>query len=250
MQPPLRIQYYPRWCQPLEPDAVYQEIFSQYQELKPYIREPFGMIQETLSNQGEILLEGAQGALLDNNWGTYPFCTASITLSGGACAGLGIAPRWIQRVVGVAKAYTTRVGAGPMPSELLDQTGELLQKAGAEYGTVTGRARRCGWFDSELVRFTCQLNGCTEIAFTKLDVLDGLDRIKICVGYRLPGEVERLRHYWELDAEQLEKCEPVAIDLPGWQQPTTVRLMLPDAAQAYVSKVKELVSVPVRYVPA
>jgi len=237
--------------EPLEFEQVFHDTLAQYARLKAFVREPFGMVQETLARGGDLLLEGAQGALLDNNWGTYPYCTASITLAGGACAGLGIAPQRISRVVGVAKAYTTRVGAGPMPSELLDQTGEKIQQAGREFGTVTGRPRRCGWFDAALVRFTCQLNGVTELALTKLDVLDELPSIKLCLSYRLPGAGERLWHYWELDAEQLAACQPVYTEMEGWGQRTTsVREFqsLPVQAQAYVRKVEELVSTPVRYV--
>jgi len=236
---------------PLDFQAVYDETMSQYSRLKPTIRESYGLIQDALEREGEILLEGAQGALLDNNWGTYPYCTASITLAGGACAGLGIAPQWIRRVVGVAKAYTTRVGAGPMPSELFDEVGEKLQKAGQEFGTVTGRARRCGWFDAEIVRFTAQLNGASELALTKLDVLDGLERIRICLGYHQPGDETRLWHYWELDAEQLGRCAPVYMEMEGWLQPTTaIRQFkdLPAQAQAYVRKVEELVGVRVGYI--
>lgn len=237
--------------EPLAFDTVYAETYARYSRLRPYIREPFGLVQEMLADGREVLLEGAQGALLDNNWGTYPYCTASITLAGGACAGLGIAPHAIQHVVGVAKAYTTRVGAGPMPTELFDATGEKLQQAGQEFGTVTGRARRCGWFDAELVRFTCQLNGVTDLALTKLDVLDDLPRLKICTGYRMDEAGDRLWHYWELDAEQLALCQPVYLELDGWQQPTSnVRdfASLPKGAQSYVRKVEELVGVPVRYV--
>jgi adenylosuccinate synthase len=236
---------------PLEFEEVFQQTRAQYDRLKAYVREPFGFVQETLANQGYVLLEGAQGALLDNNWGTYPYCTASITTVGGACAGLGVAPSWIQRVVGVAKAYTTRVGAGPMPSELFDETGTKIQNAGQEFGTVTGRPRRCGWFDAELVRFTCQLNGATDLALTKLDVLDELDMLKICVGYRLPGEAERLWHYWELDAEGLGNCEPIYIEMKGWRQSTSaIRQFnsLPLQAQEYIYKVEELVGTPVSYI--
>ncbi|MCC7128850.1 MAG: adenylosuccinate synthase [Anaerolineae bacterium UTCFX2] len=237
--------------EPLEFDALFSEVSSQYSRLKPYIREPFGLAQQMLAEGGEILLEGAQGALLDNNWGTYPFCTASITLAGGACAGFGIAPHAIRRVVGVTKAYTTRVGAGPMPTELFDETGEKLQQAGQEFGTVTGRARRCGWFDAELVRFTSQLNGATELALTKLDVLDELPALKICIGYRRAEGGDRLWHYWELDAEELALCEPVYLELEGWRQSTTAArnfAQLPAQAQAYVRKVEELVGVPVKFV--
>jgi adenylosuccinate synthase len=236
---------------PLDFDVVYNETLQQYARLSEYVRESFGLVQETLASQGQVLLEGAQGALLDNNWGTYPFCTASHPLAGEACAGLGIAPRWIQRVVGVTKAYTTRVGAGPMPTELSDATGEKLQKAGQEFGTVTGRARRCGWFDAELVHFTAQLNGAGELALTKLDVLDEFPGLKICTGYRMPDTGDRLWHYWELDAHRLEACLPVYIDMEGWQQSTQPARQfsaLPPRAQAYVHKIEELTNTPVRYV--
>jgi adenylosuccinate synthase len=236
---------------PLEFQAVYQETLAQYAHIRGLVREPFGRLQEALQNQESIVLEGAQAALLDTDWGTYPYSTASNTLAGGACAGLGIAPRWIQRVIGVAKAYTTRVGSGPMPTELSDAAGETLLKAGQEFGTVTGRPRRCGWFDAELVRFSAQLNGFSELALTKLDVLDDLASLKICTGYRrleAPGVV---RHYWEGDAGWLEGVEPDYIELPGWQQPTKgVRnfKQLPEAARVYVRTIEELVNVGVRIV--
>ena len=229
--------------------TVYEEKLAQFARLRHVVREPFGLLQQALQRGAEIVLEGAQGALLDNDWGTYPFCTASTTLAGGAAAGLGIAPRRIDRVVGVAKAYTTRVGAGPMPTELLDETGEVIRRAGAEFGTVTGRPRRCGWFDAGLVHFTAALNGCTQIALTKLDVLDGLPRLKIGVGYR-PQDGE-IAHYWQGDARWLEGCQPEYIELQGWEQPTSsVRHWqdLPRLAQAYVRKVEELVGTPVGWV--
>ncbi|MEW5868034.1 MAG: adenylosuccinate synthase [Chloroflexota bacterium] len=237
--------------QPLDFEAVFQEKLAQFAQLRRYVREPFGLVQELLAQDKHILLEGAQGALLDNNWGTYPFCTASITLAGGAAAGLGLPPQRIQRVVGVAKAYTTRVGGGPMPTELFDATGETIQKEGQEYGTVTGRPRRCGWFDADLVRFTAHLNGVTELALTKLDVLDSLPTLKIGVGYRFGAEADRLWHYWEGDAAWLEHCQPEYIEMPGWQQPTRLARsfeQLPPQAQAYVRKLEELVGVPVKWV--
>jgi adenylosuccinate synthase len=237
--------------EPLSFENVYQEKLAQYARLRRWVQEPFGLIQAALANLDHILLEGAQGALLDNNWGTYPFCTASITLAGGACAGLGIAPRWITRVIGVAKAYTTRVGAGPMPTELHDEVGETLQNQGREFGTVTGRPRRCGWFDAELVRFTSQLNGATEIALTKLDVLDTLPTLKICTGYRHADSGEAIRHYWEGDAHWLGECQPEYLELKGWQQPTRAARSfneLPSEAQAYVHKIAELTGVAVRFV--
>ena len=236
---------------PLDFEAVYQEKLAQYSQFRQWIREPYGIVQETLKQGRHVLLEGAQGALLDNNWGTYPFCTASTTIAGGALAGLGIAPQWVKQVVGVAKAYTTRVGAGPMPTELEDEVGKTLQREGQEYGTVTGRARRCGWLDAELVRFTSQLSGVTELALTKLDVLDTLPAIKICTGYRRAESGEKNWEYWQGDAHWLESCQPVYIEMEGWQQPTSGArefAELPPQAQTYVRKVEELTGVPVRFI--
>jgi len=237
--------------EPLNLKAVLEEKLDQYAQIREVVREPFGLLHEALSNQDAILLEGAQGALLDNNWGTYPFCTASITIAGGAAAGLGIPPHSISRVIGVAKAYTTRVGAGPMPTELTDEIGETLQREGQEYGTVTKRPRRCGWFDAQLVRFTTQLNGVTELALTKLDVLDTLPTVKICVGYQRDDTAEQIWHYWEGDATWLGENQPVYIEMDGWQQPTSgVRdfAQLPPNAQGYVRKIEKLVGVPVKFV--
>lgn len=234
--------------EPLVLEDVLDEKLQQYAQVSGMVRESFGLLQKALKDGVSIVLEGAQGALLDNTWGTYPFCTASTTISGGVTAGLGIAPKWINRVIGVAKAYTTRVGRGPMPTELNDETGVILQREGQEYGTVTGRPRRCGWFDADLVAFTSRLNGCTELALTKLDVLDTLPKIKICVGYHPIGEKAPLSHYWEGDARWLEGFEPEYIVLDGWMQSTRqVRdfSQLPTQAQAYVKRVEELVETPI-----
>jgi adenylosuccinate synthase len=232
---------------PLDLALVMQEKLAQYAQLAATVREPYGLLQAALAKEACIVLEGAQGSLLDNDWGTYPYCTASTIVAGGITAGLGIAPRHIDRIVGVTKAYTTRVGAGPMPTELFDEAGESLRQAGQEFGTVTGRPRRCGWFDAELVRFTAQVSGFTEIALTKLDVLDDLPTIKICVGYQHDGE-STPRHYWEGDARWLSQVRPVYIELEGWRQATkgiTEFARLPAKAQAYTRKVEELVGVPV-----
>lgn len=237
--------------EPLDVQTVLEEKLMQYAQIRSMVRESFGLVQDALRDNATILLEGAQGSLLDNTWGTYPYCTASTTISGGAAAGLGIAPRWINRVIGVAKAYTTRVGRGPMPTELNDATGQILQNEGKEFGTVTGRPRRCGWFDADLVLFTSRLSGFTEIALTKLDVLDTLPKIKIGVGYRLPGEKELLSHYWEGDARWLEEFEPEYIEMDGWMQSTKdVRQFskLPLKAQAYVHRIEELVETKVSIV--
>ena len=236
---------------PLDLQLVLNEKLAQFDRLCPVVREPFGVLQEALGAGKKIILEGAQGALLDNDWGTYPYCTASNTLVGGATAGLGLAPRWLTRVIGVTKAYTTRVGAGPMPTELLDQDGETLRQCGGEYGTVTGRPRRCGWFDATLVRFTAQLNGMTELALTKLDVLDALPRIKVCVGYRYGADPQRRWQYWEGDARWLEAVEPEYEEMDGWGQSTRgVRKFeaLPRQAQAYVRRLEYMVGVPISLV--
>lgn len=236
---------------PLDLQAVMDEKLEQFNQVRDMVRESFGLLQKALKDDANIVLEGAQGSLLDNTWGTYPYCTASTTISGSASPGLGIAPRWIRRVIGVAKAYTTRVGRGPMPTELLDETGTILQNEGMEFGTVTGRPRRCGWFDADLVRFTAQLNGCTEIALTKLDVLDTLPKIKIGVGYHPRGKPGGLAHYWEGDARWLEGYEAETIEMDGWMQSTKdVRRFdqLPPQAQAYVHRIEKLLETPVSIV--
>ena len=237
--------------EPLELQAVLDEKLEQYASVRGMVREPFGLVQQALKDNASIVLEGAQGSLLDNTWGTYPYCTASTVVSGGVTAGLGIAPRWINRVIGVAKAYTTRVGRGPMPTELNDRTGNILQNAGKEFGTVTGRPRRCGWFDADLVAFSTQINGFTEIALTKLDVLDSLPKIKIGVGYHPLGKKGRLEHYWEGDARWLEGYEPEYVEMDGWMQSTVnVRKFseLPARAQAYIHRIEELVETPISIV--
>jgi adenylosuccinate synthase len=234
--------------EPLDFEAIFEEKLSQSVQVREMVREPFGLLQNALKDREHILLEGAQAALLDNVWGTYPFVTASNTLAGGAADGLGLAPRWIERVIGIAKAYTTRVGAGPMPTELFDEVGQVLLNEGQEFGTVTGRPRRCGWFDAALVRFTAQLNGMTELALTKLDVLDTLPLLKICIGYRSALAAQRLWEYWEGDSTWLARVEPVYIEVEGWQQSTKMARryeQLPVQAQAYIRKVEELVGVPV-----
>lgn len=232
----------------LDLHKVMGEKLAQYEQVQAVVREPFGMLQEALQAGKLVVMEGAQAALLDTDWGTYPFSTASTTLVGGATAGLGIAPRWIERVIGVAKAYLTRVGSGPFPTELTGGAGDVMLQRGQEYGTVTGRPRRCGWLDVDLLRFTAQLNGFTELVLTKLDVLDSLEELKIGVGYRHPEAGESLAHYWQGDARWLERCEPVYTTLSGWMQSTAMARSfgdLPQLAQAYVRRVEALAGVPV-----
>ena len=192
-----------------------------------------------------ILFEGAQGTMLDIDFGTYPFVTSSSATAGGACTGAGVAPHRIDRVVGVIKAYTTRVGEGPFPTELLDAMGEQLRKTGNEFGATTGRPRRCGWFDLVVARYSAMLNGIDAWALTKLDVLDAVPVIKICVAYDCDGE--RLTTV-PANIRKLERCKPIYEEFPGWQCKTTDATTfaeLPAGAQAYVRRLEELTGVKV-----
>jgi len=198
------------------------------------------VLHEEIQKKKHILFEGAQGALLDLDHGTYPYVTSSNTVAGNACAGSGIGPTAINSVVGVVKAYTTRVGEGPFPTELQDQLGEKIRERGGEYGATTGRPRRCGWFDAVIVNHSNRINGIRELAITKLDVLNDFDKIKICVGYRLGGKVIQ---YVPSDLEMLKRAEPVYEELSGWQ--TEIKKArsfsnLPQNAQRYVRRVEEL----------
>jgi adenylosuccinate synthase len=196
-----------------------EEIISEYTEfdkkIDQYIKDVPVYLNSAIAEGKSVLLEGAQGALLDVDHGTYPFVTSSNPTSGGACTGTGIPPTKINEVIGIVKAYTTRVGNGPFPTELLDEEGEKLRKIGAEYGATTGRPRRCGWFDAFLVKYSCMINGIDYVAITKLDVLDSFDEIKVCVGYKENG---KLLKSFPTDVNQFDKIEPVYETLPGWRQ--------------------------------
>ncbi len=230
---------------PLSFDEIYQEYCNYADRLLPFIRETSLMVNEALEKGDTVLLEGAQGTMLDIDFGTYPYVTSSSSTAGGACLGIGISPRRIDKIIGVYKAYTTRVGGGPMPTELKDATGVMLREMGKEYGTTTGRPRRCGWFDSVATRFSARLNGFTGIALTKFDILDTLPTLKICTGYELDGSV--------LDNPPpnfatLEKCRPIWEEVPGWQSSTNhIRSFddLPGEARQYVKRIEELVGCPV-----
>ncbi|MCL4460064.1 MAG: adenylosuccinate synthase [Chloroflexi bacterium] len=234
--------------EPLSLEQIFSQYRSLYAVLAPFICEPFPIVQKALAENKRILLEGAQGTLLDPDWGTYPFCTASTTLANEGTSGAGIPPAEIKRVVGVVKAYTTRVGHGPMPTELSDETGELLREFGAERGVTTGRPRRCGWFDAEIARFSAMLNGFTEMALTKLDVLDQFAEIEIAVGYEVDG---KRVHYVDGDAQFLSHCRPIYEKMPGWRtsiQGAKSFADLPSAAQDYVRRLEELIGVPITIV--
>jgi adenylosuccinate synthase len=205
-------------------------------------------IHRAVRNRAAVLLEGAQGSLLDIDHGTYPFVTSSSTTSGGAAIGVGIAPTAIDAVLGVVKAYTTRVGNGPLPTEMEEPLGSHVRKLGAEFGATTGRPRRCGWFDAVVVRYAARINGLSALAVTKLDVLDTLERLAICTGYRVGGQSVA---EFPGDITQLVELEPVYEWLDGWQSPTNeARTLadLPSAARAYLDRIEELVETPIRYV--
>ena len=229
----------------------YEEVRDTYREyylrLKPYIRELFSLIQDGLKAGKEFLLEQAMGTFLDTDWGTYPFVTASTTIPSAASAGLGIPPRYITNVVAVTKAYTTRVGAGPLPTEIHDTGSDAYQKF-AETAATTGRRRRVGWLDLEIVRTAVQLSGATEMCLTKLDVLSGLDEIKVCTRYELSCDPVR---YADVDAYGLENVETVYETVPGWKEELSKARSfedLPANAQGYVKMIEEAAGVPVRWV--
>ena len=231
------------------PPLVLDEVLEQYQaygeRLRPFIRDTTPIIREAIKKGELVLLEGAQGTLLDPDFGTYPYVTSSSPLSGGGCLGAGISPREIGQVIGVFKAYITRVGGGPMPTELKDKVGELIREKAHEYGATTGRPRRCGWFDAVAGRFSSQINGFTDLALTHLDTFDGFPTIKICTAYKLGAE---MLDSFPGDAAILEKCQPVYEELPGWEGPISEIsdfARLPSAARRYLARIEDLLGCPV-----
>src|SRR5215210_2091838 len=229
----------------------YEEIRDAYREyyleLKPYIRELFSIVQDGLKAGKHFLLEQAMGTFLDNDWGTYPFVTASTTIPSAASAGLGIPPRYITNVVAVTKAYTTRVGAGPLPTEIRDTQSDVYKKF-VETAATTGRTRRVGWLDLEIVRTAVQLSGATEICLTKLDVLSGLDEIKVCTRYELSCDPVR---YADVDAYGLDQVETVYETVPGWSEDISKARSfdeLPANAQNYVKLIEDAAGVPVKWI--
>lgn len=217
------------------------------ERLRPMVADVSSALYATFRNGGNLLFEGAQGSMLDVDHGTYPYVTSSNCVAGNAAAGAGVGPNMLHYILGITKAYTTRVGSGPFPSELpLDHgVGHHLSSVGMEFGTVTGRARRCGWFDAALLKRSAQLNGISGICLTKLDVLDGLDTIKLCTGYHLDGKQIDI---FPVGAEDAARCEPIFEEMPGWKESTLgVKSLeaLPAAARAYIKRVEQLIGVPI-----
>ncbi len=221
-------------------DKVFDQYMGYADRLKSYIVDTTTLLNRAISKDKTVLFEGAQGTHLDVDFGTYPYVTSSSSAAGGACTGTGVGPTMIDAVMGIAKAYTTRVGSGPFPTELTDEVGQGLQERGREFGSTTGRARRCGWYDAVVVRHAAQVNGLTSLAVTKLDVLDGCKELKICTGYKQGGVL-----YKEMpaDLEVLTGCEPVYQRMKGWTASTTgatAYKQLPAEAKRYLARIEEL----------
>jgi adenylosuccinate synthase len=232
----------------LDPGAVVEEYLAYAERLRPYIAETRTILWEALERGDTVLLEGAQATMLDMDHGTYPFVTSSNPSAGGACVGAGIPPTAISKVIGVTKAYTTRVGSGPFPTELFDDNGAHLRKIGAEYGTTTGRERRCGWFDAVVARYATRLNGITDLVVTKLDVMTGMEKVPICVGYEIDGErVDTM----PMTQTAFHHAKPIYEDHPGWWEDITKARTfedLPANARAYIERIETLVGTKVSMV--
>jgi len=232
-------------------DALVKDYLALGEEIRPFVRDASRFLYDAIRAGRNVLFEGAHGVLLDLDHGTYPFVTSSSTTAGGACTGCGIGPTSIDTVIGIVKAYATRVGNGPFPTELHDETGTRLREVGTEFGSTTGRPRRCGWLDIPALRLTCRLSGILALALTKLDVLAGLERVSLCVQYRLAGKT---LDEMPLDPDDLAAVEPVYETLPGW--PTLMaggasaadKTKLHPAAERYVARISELVGVPLALV--
>ncbi len=233
---------------PLDPEVVIDEYMAYADRLRPHVIDSSLHIYNSYKQRRNILFEGAQGTLLDLDHGTYPYVTSSNPVAGGACIGAGVGPTMIDRVIGVAKAYTTRVGEGPFPTELHGDLGEQLCDRGAEFGTTTGRKRRCGWFDAVIGRYAVRINGLDCLAITKLDVLDDMDEINVCVAYEIDGQ--RYEDF-PSNARQFARCQPIYKTLPGWKQSTAdCRSLddLPRKALDYLKYLAELMEVPIAIV--
>ena len=232
----------------LEADKVAAEFETYANRLKPYITDTTAMLLDAVEDGKQLLFEGAQGSLLDIDHGTFPFVTSSNSSGVGISAGSGVPGKWIEKTIGVSKSYSTRVGGGPFPTELHDETGEQIRQVGKEFGTTTGRPRRCGWFDAVAVRYTCRLSGIDSVALTMLDVLSKLPELKICTGYELDGQ--KLAHF-PGNIRDLESATPVYETLPGWDEDVTgARSLsdLPPQAIAYAARIQELIGTRIEFI--
>ena len=232
-------------AEPLDPEKVIADTLAYAERLRPMVCDVSASLQADMAAGKSFLFEGAQGSMLDIDHGTYPFVTSSNTVAGSACAGAGVGPHQLNYVLGITKAYCTRVGEGPFPTELFDETGELLRKKGNEFGAVTGRPRRCGWADGVLLRFSAMFNGFDEMAMTNLDGYDKCPEIKICTGYDLDGEILA---YPPATVDEWERCKPVYETVPGWMQDISACRSweeIPENARKFVKRMSELIGCPV-----
>ena len=233
---------------PLSEDKIFDEYMGYAKQLGKFVTDVSLLINREIEAGKNILLEGAQGTLLDIDHGTYPYVTSSNTIAGGACTGAGIGPTKIDRILGIVKAYTTRVGEGPFPTELNDELGESIRQRGGEFGATTGRPRRCGWLDILGLRYSVSINGLTGIGLTKMDILDGLEKINLCVGYKYDGKVYDT---FTTDLDVLKRCEPVYEEMPGWKE-STVGIKefdrLPSNAKSYIKKIEYLLKTPIQII--
>jgi len=232
-------------AEPLNPDVIIDTYGKYAARLTPHVTDVSIILDEAVKADQQVLFEGAQGTHLDIDHGTYPFVTSSHVVSGNACCGAGIGPGRISGVLGIVKAYTTRVGAGPFPSELFDDVGDRIQKIGAEFGATTGRKRRCGWLDTVILKNAVRLNGLTGLAITKLDILSDLDTLKICTGYKYNGKV--ISHF-PADLNMLAACQPIYETLPGWSEDISSirdRDALPQNTRNYLDRIEVLTETPV-----
>ncbi len=226
---------------PYDFQKMYDEYTDYARQIEHLVVDSPALINKLAKQGQDVLFEGAQGTLLDIDHGTYPFVTSSNPTAGGVCPGAGVGPTTIDKVLGVTKAYLTRVGEGPFPTELFDETGEMLGSVGQEFGVTTGRARRCGWFDAVVMRYAVHINGMTDIALTKLDVLDGLETIKVCVGYELDGKVIE---DFPTRLKEFARCKPLYEEWPGWQEKISTITSydeLPQNAKRYIERIEVLV---------
>jgi len=231
--------------QMLSVDKIYNETKIYRDRIRKMVRNVCLYINEEIERGKSVLAEGAQGTFLDIDFGTYPYVTASNCIAGGVCTGLGVSPKKVSRIIGVVKSYTTRVGMGPFPTELKGEEGENLRKTGNEYGATTGRPRRCGWFDAVLVRFAAVVNGLDELVMTKLDVLTGIEKIKLAVAYRFDGNVYK---EYPLNTKVFSNCDVVYEEMDGWKEDISkVRRYteLPENARRYIERIEELIGVPI-----
>ncbi len=226
----------------LDPQQVFQDLIKIAPEIVRFAQPAWRRLDEIQSNGGSILFEGAQGALLDIEYGSYPFVTSSSTLPGAAASGGGLGPGRLGHILGICKAYCTRVGAGPFPSEISDEMGAFLAAKGHERGTVTGRPRRCGWFDAVLARQVCKIAGVNSLALTKLDVLQGIDELKVCTAYELDGQTI---DYFPTSPQEQARLKPIFESLPTWREPIEMAQELPTHARQYIARIEEWVGIPI-----